>query len=667
MIPAVPLRLPQARDLDKLRRLLELLATGVSDLDAVGRAMGAGSTHARRHASYYREAAEILGLVDRGSVTVTARGAALLEARAGGDAERSVLRAAIEGAAELGGIREAILAADEPDAAAVVSAVAAELPELSFATIERRVRDTLSWRRRVHASAGDPPSYDARAGAVELTMRPPAAAPRTARDQARPDERAAHGRARDAREQADDRPHDVRDHQDPPRDAPRPAARPTSPAPARRDPHRLLAGLARDRVALTLETVDVCFLAALHLRSEVMAAVELDEDVLVDVFEQICDLVDVGAENPRKRATHAIQRLRDQRLLARVDGAGFVRAGTYALTSLASAIVEFYLEDDRLTRESLALLTGAVIGSLGEIRSAARQARSAEEWQASVVAPLRITVGDLVAGIERRQRGLDAQQEEIQRQIGALLETGWFEAVQQCQEILESTTRTLRELNEVLLRDSHQIQTLLQELLALASTAEMTEVEDAVGRVVENVDRMAAWGLARQDAWSKYYRFAHRFLRDVVRLDPARALSRRLVEQLRQWPADPFFLVAANEGRIAVLRPIEARIDRPAVEQARRDRERAPEVVDAAEDDESLESLVLQALHAGASELSDVTSQVLVQLPEVRRYAAAGTVAALVATHAEPKAARPRPWTPIDETLQIEDWTLARRRPAGKP
>jgi chromosome partition protein MukF len=666
----VPLRLPQARDLDKLRRLLELLATGVSDLDAVGRAMGAGSTHARRHASYYREAAEILGLVDRGSVTVTARGAALLGAQAGGDAERSVLRAAIHGAADLGGIREAILAADEPDAAAIVSSVAAELPELSFATIERRVRDTLSWRRRVHASAGDvtaPASYDTRAGAVQLTMRPPAAAPRTARDQAGADERTARGRDRDVREQADDRPHGGRDHGDPPRDLPRRPARPASPAPARRDPHRLLAGLARDRVALTLETVDVCFLAALHLRSEVMAAVELDEDVLVDVFEQICDLVDVGAENPRKRATHAIQRLRDQRLLARVDGAGFVRAGTYALTSLASAIVEFYLEDDRLTRESLALLTGAVIGSLGEIRSAARQARSAEDWQASVVAPLRITVGDLVAGIERRQRGLDAQQEEIQRQIGALLETGWFEAVQQCQEILESTTRTLRELNEVLLRDSHQIQTLLQELLALASTAEMPEVEDAVGRVVENVDRMAAWGLARQDAWSKYYRFAHRFLRDVVRLDPARALSRRLVEQLRQWPADPFFLVAANEGRIAVLRPIEARIDRPVVEQTRRDRERAPEAVDAAEDDENLEPLVLQALHAGASELSDVTARVLVQLPEVRRYAAAGTVAALVATHAEPKAARPRPWTPIDETLQIEDWTLARRRPAGKP
>lgn len=38
----------------------------------------------------------------------------------------------------------------------------------------------------------------------------------------------------------------------------------------------------------------------------------------------------------RKRATHAIGRLRDQRMLARVDGAGIVRAGEYALTRLAT-------------------------------------------------------------------------------------------------------------------------------------------------------------------------------------------------------------------------------------------------------------------------------------------------------------------------------------------
>ena len=95
------------------------------------------------------------------------------------------------------------------------------------------------------------------------------------------------------------------------------------------DPSRLIAALARDRIALDLKTIDLCFLAGLYLRADKAALASFEEDALVDMFEQICDVVDPGAENPRKRATHAIQRLREQRMLARVDGAGIVRAGEY--------------------------------------------------------------------------------------------------------------------------------------------------------------------------------------------------------------------------------------------------------------------------------------------------------------------------------------------------
>jgi chromosome partition protein MukF len=58
------------------------------------------------------------------------------------------------------------------------------------------------------------------------------------------------------------------------------------------------------------------------LRADNAALASFDEDALSDMFEQICDVVERGAENPRKRATHAIQRLREQRMLVRVDGAG---------------------------------------------------------------------------------------------------------------------------------------------------------------------------------------------------------------------------------------------------------------------------------------------------------------------------------------------------------
>ena len=329
------------------------------------------------------------------------------------------------------------------------------------------------------------------------------------------------------------------------------------------DPNRLVAALARDQINLDLKTLDLCFLAGLYLQADRASLASFEEDVLIDMFEQICDVVDPGAERPRKRATHAIQRLRDQRMLARVDGAGIIRSGEYSLTRLAAAVVEYFLADEALTRESLTLLTGTLRAQLAEILGAARRADTEDAWRERVVAPLRVTVGDLVGGIERRQRGLDSQQEEVQAEISKLLQADWFGAVERCQSLLDTTTDTLRELNEILLRDTHHFVALLQEIQALATESEQAESESAVQRVIEHVDRIALWGSARQRAWSDYYQYVHRYLRDVVRLDPHRAISQQLRDQVANWPSTPFHLLVASAGSIRLLRSLESKSTGP--------------------------------------------------------------------------------------------------------
>lgn len=424
------------------------------------------------------------------------------------------------------------------------------------------------------------------------------------------------------------------------------------------DPSRLIAALARDQINLDLKTVDLCFLAGLYLRADRAALASFEEDVLIDMFEQICDVVDPGAENPRKRATHAIQRLREQRMLARVDGAGIVRAGEYALTRLAAAVVEYFLADEALTRESLTLLTGTLRAQLAEVLAAAKRADTDETWRQSVVGPLRVTVGDLVQGIERRQRGLDSQQEEVQAEIAKLLQADWFGAVERCQSLLDTTTTTLRELNEVLLRDTHHFVALLHDIQTLAGNAENTDAEETVQRVIEHVDRIAAWGAARQRAWSDYYQYVHRYLRDVVRLDPDRALSQRLRDQVAGWTARPFFTLVAHALSIRLLRPLEARVDRPAVTRPRADREAPPSVVAPEDALAALEALVRAALVAGAVELADVTARVLPALPPETHYAAIGRIADALARITRVRSERERPWRPVLDRLEIEDWSV---------
>lgn len=427
-----------------------------------------------------------------------------------------------------------------------------------------------------------------------------------------------------------------------------------------KDSHALVAALARDAVRLDLNTYDLCCLAGLHLRADRDALASFTDEDVLDLFEQMCELVDPGAENPRKRATHAIQRLRDGRMLVRVDGAGVVRAGEYALTRLATGVVSFYLEDEALTRESLTLLTRTLLAQLAEIKAAASWAVDAEDWTQKVIAPLRVTVADLIQGIDRRQRGLDVAQEQVQADIAGLIESDWFAAVDEAQELLDTTTDTLRELNDVLLRDTHQFVALLQEIQDEAQSKDVLEAQEVAQRVIEQVDKIGSWGEARQRAWSGYYQYVHRYLRDVVRLDPDRALSQRLRNQLTEWPLRPFALALSAEASLRILREVPTRIDRPVVSRSRADRERRPEEVPVRSEEAILENAVLTALDAGAATLSEVTEAVLEGLPEELRFDSAGRIAAIVADRVRPRVERERRWTRVSDAFEIQQWTLSR-------
>jgi chromosome partition protein MukF len=182
-----------------------------------------------------------------------------------------------------------------------------------------------------------------------------------------------------------------------------------------------------------------------------------------------------------------------------------------------------------------------------------------------------------------------------------------------------------------------------------------------VQRVIEHVDRISAWGSARQRAWSEYYQYVHRYLRDVVRLDPDRALSQRLRDQLAGWPRRPFHLLAAHAASIRLLRPLESRVERPIVARPRAEREAAPEWVEPEDLVAEIESLVEQALATGLTTLAEVSGWVLSRLPAAARYASTGRIADAVARRARVRSERERPWARVIERLEVEDWSVDRR------
>ena len=429
------------------------------------------------------------------------------------------------------------------------------------------------------------------------------------------------------------------------------------------DPRTLVTSLHRRGVALELQTIDLCFLAALHARAERSGVASFQEDELLDVFEQVVALTkEASKETPVKRRTsptHVVRRLRDQKLLVRVDGAGVMRSGEYALSRLATGIVGFYLEDEALTRESLDVLASTLTTCLEGVRDAARTADSPDAWRTRVTGPLRVTIFDLAGGIERRQRGFDLQQEAFQREIGALLAADWFGAVERCTKLLETTSAVLHELNGILLRHGSRFAEILHEILERAADAEQEEAERAARDAMDQVDRLAAWGAARQRAWSDYHDWVHRYLRDVVRLDPSRTLVHRLREQLAGRGGKRYALTVANAPAIRLLRPTPVETTAPPVRSPKKDREPklAPET--ASDPDAELRTNIGAAIAAGARGLADVTARVCPADADLNtRFRAAGKVAQLVSNMAEIETTRERPWVHAGDGIVVEEWAL---------
>ncbi len=425
------------------------------------------------------------------------------------------------------------------------------------------------------------------------------------------------------------------------------------------DLHRLLGALHQGRVGLSLDTAHLCYLVVLRVRAAQGSLASFTEEDLFDLYLQVCELIEPDTANPKKRATNAIAHLREQRLLRRVDGAGLVRPGEYTLTRLAVAVVDFFVEDETLTTESLTVLTRALTSQLGAVLADARKATTERDWRIGVLEPLRVTVSDLVSGIERRQRGMDAQQEEVRERISALLQEDWFAAVDDCEQLLEDTSTTLRELNEVLMRDTTHLQALLHDIEQVAAAATSEEAVDQVQHVQEHLDRVAAWGGDRQRAWSDYYQFVQRYLRGVVRLDPDRAVSQRLRDQLASFAHRPFAFNVADEPSIRLLRDEQGKVERPPVTSPGADRERLPELVDPDPAPLALRRSVEEALGAGCQTLAAVETRVLGALAAPERYCAAGRVASLVAERVQVSSPLERTWTPLGELdITMEDWSL---------
>ena len=291
-------------------------------------------------------------------------------------------------------------------------------------------------------------------------------------------------------------------------------------------------GVAERRPSLELGTVDIASLIALH------AGRARTSRRSPSSSSRTCSRRRAPSSSPRPIRSEA-RHPRDP-AAARAAAArarrwqGVVRTGEFALSRLASGIVEFYLEEDVLTRASLTLL------STTPAHSAAADVAAARGCERRTTSRLGERVRAAPGHDRRAGRRHRAPPARARSPAGGLpardppaARGDWFGALDRCQALLESTSATLHELNEVCCATRTRAARRCSRISRSSPpTAARARRRHAAHRLMDQIDRIVAWGAARQRAWSEYFQYVHRYLRDVVRLDPTRALTQRLREQL---------------------------------------------------------------------------------------------------------------------------------------
>lgn len=293
---------------------------------------------------------------------------------------------------------------------------------------------------------------------------------------------------------------------------------------------------------LNINPIDSAFLAGLQTFAEIEQTFSLSYGDLEWVFGIVGSTTGSQTESLPQHVQRAVDRLIRNQLLIRVDSGGLTQQSQYDISSLGKAILNYLNQTETLTKQNLAVITSRILNLLSEIRKAIHSSGSEQFWEESVIQPLKHVVVELLDAIEKRQRGLDQEQEEVRAEIGHLLEKSWLDALSNCESLLDTTGKTLQELYRTLLSENTAIKQGLNEVYEAAERFNEHRVLAIIDRIYLRLDHLEQWGKERVASWSQYYRRVNDFLQSIVRFDPNRELSHALKEAIQDYPKHPWFL-----------------------------------------------------------------------------------------------------------------------------
>lgn len=306
---------------------------------------------------------------------------------------------------------------------------------------------------------------------------------------------------------------------------------------AQRSVASVVAEVWHSEFSLSLIKEDAAFVAGIHIYLQDAIEPNIDELTLRSIYVPLNELIHGDPETLQMRCTRALTRLKSQGILLRADFGGLSTEGEFTLSPLGLSIGDYMDSERTLTKQSLEFVLIRLRAELSQIVAAAQAGGDESHWDSKVVYPLRYVVAEMIAMVDKRQRGLDAAHASLRNNISTLFEQSWTAAVDTCSQMLNSVNTTLGELNAVLTEHGESLGRLLMEIGDCANGH--PDVPFLVDRVRNQLYRVLAWSENRYEAWSSYFGTVNEYIRLVIQIDPENRVRARIRDQIRHFPDHP--------------------------------------------------------------------------------------------------------------------------------
>lgn len=319
------------------------------------------------------------------------------------------------------------------------------------------------------------------------------------------------------------------------------------------------------------------------------------------------------------RFTGSVSRLLKAEALARADMNRIRNAdeAEYQLTSLGESLATWHVQQVKFDGAPLGAILAAFNVQLSGIHEAAGLATDEKTWHDRVSLPMQYVIRELLSAVQRHQRELDREHEEVRAFVPTLLRESSETSIDRCKEVLDKVMKAVQDLVHVTVDVSNAAFGLLSHIEEVGERQGRADAPALCEDVRRRLESITEWTNDRHKAWGTHFDTVHSYLRFVAHVDRTRRITNSLKEAISSPP--DWSLTVVDCPRLPILRERAAVAgDRPIAKRSRRDYHVESEVIPPDQFPERLQAIVNDQLQSGAARWSDVMVVALQEQPQVK-------------------------------------------------